>query len=86
MVVTNSEAVLEDLPELLGLGVAGILDLEVSTLGDDLLSGERALGVPPARVAPPLLDLLDLLGEKLILESGIHGGVVHVVGSHFGRL
>jgi len=81
---TNLEAVLKNLPQLLGLGVAGVLDLQVSTLGNDLLGGERALGLPPSRVGPPLLDLLDLLLEELIFPCGVHGDVLHVVGSHFG--
>jgi len=82
---TYRKALLEDLPQFLGLLVAGILDLEVATLVDDLLSGEGALGVAPPRIAPPLLDLLNLLREELVLQRGINRGVLHVVGRHCVR-
>jgi hypothetical protein len=42
------EAVLEDIPQLLALGVAGVLNLEIATLAGDLLGSEGPLGVPPS--------------------------------------
>ena len=57
---SHLEVVLNDAPQLLALAVGGVLDLEVATLGDDLLSGIRTLGVPPSRVGPPVLDGLHL--------------------------
>ena len=76
------EALLHDVPELLGLGVAGVLNLEVSSLGNDLLSGKGTLGVSPSRILPPGLDLLDLLVEDGVFGVGVDADVVHVVGSH----
>ena len=76
------EAVLEDVPQLLGLGGAGILDLEVAALGDNLLGRKGPLGVPPARVGPPGLDLLDLLVEELVLDVRVDSRVAHVLGRH----
>ena len=76
------ETALHDGPELLGLGVAGILNLEVATLGDNLLGGKGTLGVLPARVFPPGLDLGDLLGVEIVLDVRVDGRVDHVVGGH----
>ena len=82
---TYREALLEDPPQLLALGVAGILNLEVAALVDDLLGREGPLGLAPSRLAPPLVDGGDLLGEELVLHAGVHGGAEHVVGGHAGR-
>lgn len=78
------ETVLENFPELLGLGIAGIFNLEVAALGDDLLGREGALGVLPAGILPPGLDLSDLLGKEVILDVGVDGRVEHVVCGHDG--
>lgn len=80
--MSDLEPVLENLPQLLGLGVAGVLNLQVASLGDNLLRGERPLGISPARVGPPALDLRDLLGEELVFHVWVDGGVDHVVGGH----
>lgn len=71
---TNLEVLLEDTPELLGLSVRRVLDLQVSTLGHDLLSSEGTLGVPPSRVLPPGLDGLNLLLVLLVLVLEAHCG------------
>lgn len=82
--VTYLETVFEDIPQLLALGIAGVLNFEVATLAGNLLGSEGPLGVPPPRIAPPLLDLVDLEGEELVFPVGIHGGIHHVVGGHGG--
>lgn len=73
---------LHNLPELLGLSIARVLNLEVSALGNNLLGGKGTLGVSPSRVLPPGLDLLDLLVEDGVFGVGVDADVVHVVGSH----
>jgi hypothetical protein len=80
------ETALKDPPQLLGLGVAGILDLQIAPLRDDLLGREGPLCVPPSRVSPPLLNLGNLVGEKAVLQRRVHGRIYHVVGSHRARL
>ena len=42
------ESPFQDIPELFRLHIAGILDLQVPSLGHNLLSRERSLGVPPS--------------------------------------
>lgn len=79
------EAALEDAPQLLRLGVTGVLNLEMAALGNDLLGSEGALRVPPSFAAPPLLDLGHLLGEQLVLPARIHGGISHIAGGHDGQ-
>lgn len=79
---TYLEAVLHNVPELLGLSIARVLNLEVSALGNNLLSGKGTLGVSPSRVLPPGLDLLDLLLEDGVFGVGVDADVVHVVGRH----
>lgn len=64
---TDLEVLLDDLPELLALHVGGVFNLQVSTLGHDLLSSEGTLGVPPSGVLPPSLDGLDLFPVLLVL-------------------
>ena len=39
---------LNDVPQFLALIIAGILDLQVSSLGYDLLGSERPLGMSPS--------------------------------------
>lgn len=73
---TNLEVALEDLPELLALDIGRIVDLQVSTLCDDLLGGVGALGVSPAVILPPGLDGLNILLVLLVLVfEETHGGV-----------
>lgn len=73
--ITHREPALQDLPQLLAQLVAGVLDLDVSSLRDNLLGGERPLGVSPSRVGPPLLDGLDILLVALLLLVQVrHGG------------
>jgi hypothetical protein len=64
---TCLEALLQNLPQLLGLVVARVLNGERAALGHDLLGRERPLGEPPSRVGPPPLDSSDLLLELLLL-------------------
>jgi len=66
------------------LSIAGIFNLEVAALVDNLLGREGPLGVPPSWLAPPPLDFLNLFGEKLVLHVGIDGKIDHVTGSHGG--
>ena len=80
--VTHLEALLQNPPQLLRLRIARILNLQIPTLGDNLLGGEGPLGLPPSRVVPPLLDLVHLAGEDFVLGGGVHGRVLHVVGGH----
>ena len=71
--ITVGETLFNSLPQLLGEGVAGVLDGQVATLGSNLLSGEGTSGVPPSGVGPPLLDGLDLFFETLLLLILTHG-------------
>ena len=64
---TNLESSLYDLPQLPALIIARILNLEISTLGCNLLSRERPLGVPPSRIRPPFLYRSDIGVVKSIL-------------------
>lgn len=70
------ESALDDFPQLLGLGIAGVCNLQIASLGHNVLSGERPPGVPPPRVGPPLLDLLDLLLELSVLGVDVGHDVV----------
>jgi hypothetical protein len=79
---TYRESVLQDVPELLGLSIAGIVNRQVTPLGDNLLRGEGSLRVSPSRVTPPLLDLLDLLGKEVIFNVRTHSRVDHIVRRH----
>ena len=60
------ETTLYDVPQLLALIIAGILYLQVSPLGYNLLRIERPFGMSPSRVLPPLLDGIDVLLEELV--------------------
>jgi hypothetical protein len=79
---TYRETVLKNVPKLLGLSIAGVVDLQVASLRDNLFCGEGSLGVPPTGITPPCLDLLDLLCEDLVFMVRVHGLVDHVVGRH----
>jgi hypothetical protein len=68
VVVSYSELLLQVLPQLLRHGIAGVLDRQVASLGSNLLSRKRPLGVSPSRIVPPLLELPDLLLVVLILS------------------
>lgn len=46
--MTHLEAVLQDIPQLLSLSIAGILNLQMASLGDNLLGGKGTLRVPPS--------------------------------------
>lgn len=64
--VASGLVVLEDLPELLGLGVRSVALLNGTALGDNGLGGVGALDKLEAGRGPPLLDLLNLLTELLL--------------------
>lgn len=80
--MTHVEAVLEDIPQLLTLVVARVLDLEVAPLGDNLLGGKGPFGLSPARAAPPRLDLLDFFEEELVFDVGVDARVDHIFRRH----
>ena len=61
-----SELLLQVLPQLLRHDIARVLNGQVASLRSNLLGRERPLGVPPSRIGPPLLELLDLLLVVLI--------------------
>lgn len=84
--MTHLKSVLQNVPQLLRLSAAWVLNLDVAAFRGNLFCGEGPLCVPPSWVAPPLLDLLYLLGEELVLLARINGRVDHVVGSHDGQL
>lgn len=69
--------VLQELPELLGLDVGGVLGVDVAALGDDGLCGVRAGDQTETLGGPPFLDLGDLLLETGLLgvDEGSGGGV-----------
>jgi len=77
--VTHFKAVLKNLPQLLSLSVAGIIDREVSALRNDLLSGKGSLGVSPSRVGPPCLDSLDFFLEELVFDVRANSRVCHIL-------
>jgi hypothetical protein len=75
---TNLEVMFEDAPELLGLDIGRVVDRQGPTLGHNLLSREGTLGVPPSRVLPPSLDIIDLLLVLSVLvfkETHCAGGI-----------
>lgn len=83
---TYLEALLKNIPQLLGLDTAGVLHREVAALGDNLLGSKRSLGVLPSGVFPPGLDLLDFLCKDVILGVWVDSRVYHVVCGHDGQL
>lgn len=60
------EARLHNIPQLLALVIAGVLYLQIASLGHYLLCSEWPLGISPSRVTPPLLYRVDILLEKLL--------------------
>lgn len=74
---TYLESAFQNIPKLLRLGVAGVLDLHVSSLSHNGLSREGSLGISPSRIRPPLLYSLDLLQILLLLLIRIHSRGVH---------
>lgn len=88
---THLEVLLDELPELLALSVGRVFNLQVSTLGDNLLSSEGTLGVPPSGILPPSLDGVDLLPVLLVflLEkclAHIGGGLEDRIGMRIAVL
>ena len=71
--MTDLESLLQDIPQLLADLASGVLNLDIAPLLGDLLSGKGSLGVPPSRVGPPLLDLLNLLLVLLLLGVNERG-------------
>lgn len=69
---TYLEVTLQDVPELLALSISRILNLQIPTLGHNLFSGKRTLGVAPSRVLPPGLDVVDLLQVLLVFVFEAH--------------
>ena len=73
------ESAFQDIPELLRLDVAGILDLQVPSLGHNLLGSEGSLGVSPSGIRPPLLDSCNFVQILLLLPVRVHSGIGHLV-------
>lgn len=65
--LTYLEVGLDETPELLRQGVGRVVNLDSPTLGHNLFGREGTLGVPPSRVVPPGLDLVDLVPVLLVL-------------------
>ena len=76
------ESALQDLPELLSLDIARIVNLQVPSLGHDLLGRERSLGISPPGVGPPLFDSGNLVQKEFLLRIGVTVGIRHTVDSH----
>jgi hypothetical protein len=79
---TYLESLLEDVPELFRLVVAGVVDLDCAPLRNDLLGSERPLGVPPSRIRPPLLNSGNLSSKSRVLLRQIRRRRRHLVRSH----
>jgi hypothetical protein len=62
------EPIFYDVPELLGLLISWVIDLDSSTLGDNLFGGKRSLGVSPPGVSPPFLYFCYLSLVALLLS------------------
>lgn len=58
---------LNDLPKLLALVVARVPDLEVPSLGDDLLGSERPFGISPSGILPPMFNGLNFRLKEVVL-------------------
>jgi hypothetical protein len=61
-----SESAFNNLPQLLRLHIAGIVDFQIATLLNNLLGGVYPLSISPSRVSPPSFDSLDILQELLL--------------------
>lgn len=79
---TYLESLLQDVPELLRLVVAGVVDLDCAPLRNDLLGSERPLGLPPSRIRPPLLNSGNLSSKSRVLLRQIRRRRRHLVRSH----
>ena len=64
--ITRLEPVLDNPPQLLGLGVAGIFNLQIAPFCNDFFCSKRPLGVSPPGVAPPFLDSFDIVEVDLV--------------------
>jgi hypothetical protein len=73
------ESPLQDIPKLLRLHIAGVLNLQVPSLGYNLLRSERSFGVSPSRICPPFLHCCNFVQILLLLSAGVHSGVGHLV-------
>ena len=67
MANTRLESALYDVPQFPAHSIAWVFDFEVPSLSHNLLSGERSLGVPPSRIRPPFLHVVDVRLVKLVL-------------------
>jgi len=72
MLSAYSESAFNNLPQLLRLHIAGIVDFQVATLLNNLLGGVHPLSVSPSGVSPPSFDSLDLLQELLLFFVYVH--------------
>lgn len=78
---TDLESPFQDLPKLLRLCIARVLNLQIPPLSNDLLRGKRPLRVPPSRVGPPLLHRRYLVQKDLLFRSWVYRRVIHL-GCH----
>ena len=67
MFSTDLEPPLEGSPQFLAHSIAWVVNLEAPSLGNNLLSREGPLGVPPSGVRPPFLYGVDVGLVKLVL-------------------
>jgi hypothetical protein len=82
---THLETALDELPQLLRLLVAGVLNLDGATLRDNLLGSVGTAGEAPSGVGPPLLQLSNFLLElSLLVVSGHDVGGDGVCGGGGG--
>ena len=61
------ESALNDVPQFPAHSIAWVFNFEAPSLGNNLLSRERSLGISPSRVPPPVLYGVDVLLVKLVL-------------------
>ena len=61
------EPAFEDVPQLFAHSIAWVFDFEAPSLGNNLLSRERSLGMSPSRVRPPFLHGIDVCLVELVL-------------------
>ena len=64
-------------PQLLRLRIAGILNLQVPSLGHDLLGREGSLGISPSGIIPPFLDSRYLVEVLLLFCFRVCAREVH---------